>query len=109
QVADAVRVRVVPDLFPLPVREEADLPEWFASGKTVKLNLLEILARWRLFAAQTDKPNVKWFQCSEKRFDLAQLAATRGISLVENAECRLLFRHGSRWENVEETQRPLLR
>src|SRR5256885_6026477 len=46
---------------------------------------------------------------SEKRLDLAQLAATRGISLVKNAECRLLFQDGSCSEQVEEAQRPLLR
>src|SRR5258708_25248934 len=102
KVADAIRVRVIPNLLPIPVREEAHLPKRFAGGETVKLELLEILARRRLFAPQTGEPDIEWFQGAEERIDFAQLAAACGIGLVKNAECRLLFRNRLCWEDVDE-------
>src|SRR6266403_333040 len=75
----------------------------------MELNFLEILARWGLLAAQSGEPNVEGFQCAEKRVDFAQLAATGGIGLVENAEGRLVFRDHLSRKNVDELQRPLLR
>src|SRR5260370_3408952 len=109
KMTDAIRVRVIPNLLPLPVREEAHLPKRFARGETVKLELLEIFARGGLFAAQSSEPDVEWFQSAEERLDFAQLAAAGGIGLVKNAECRLLFLDRLFREDVDEMQRPLLR
>jgi len=78
KVADAIQLRVIPNLLPIPVREEAHLPKRFAGGETVKLELLEILARRRLFAPQTGEPDIEWFQGAEERIDFAQLAAACG-------------------------------
>ncbi|OLB82697.1 MAG: hypothetical protein AUI12_18425 [Acidobacteria bacterium 13_2_20CM_2_57_6] len=102
KVANAIRVGVVPNLCPVPVGEKADLPELFASGETVKLNLLEALTRWGLLPAQAGEPNVEWFQGTEKRFDFAQLAAASGIGLIKNAKRRFLLSHGSRRQDVNQ-------
>src|SRR5229473_2218620 len=104
KMADAIRVRVIPNLLPIPIREEALLPKRFAGGETVKLQLLEILARRRLFAPQTGEPDIEWFQGAEKRLDFAQLAAACGIGPVKNAEYRLLFLDRLFWEDVDEMQ-----
>src|SRR5260370_41435535 len=107
KMTDAIRVRVIPNLLPLPVREEAHLPKRFARGETVKLELLEIFARGGLFAAQSSEPDVEWFQSAEERLDCAQLSAAGGIGLVKNAECRILLRDGLLGEDVYCGQRPL--
>src|SRR5260370_25002205 len=102
EVADAIRVRVIPNLLPIPVREEAHLPKRFAGGETVKLQLLEIPARRRLFAPQTGEPDIEWFQSPEERIDFAQLAAACEIGPVKNPECRLLFGNRLPWADVDE-------
>src|SRR5260370_41669077 len=100
QVADAIRIHVVPNLFPIPVRKEAHLPQGLAGGKTMQFDLLEILARRGLFAPQSCEPNVEGLQRSEERIDFAHLAAACRIGLVENAECRLLLRARFLWEDL---------
>ncbi len=104
-----MRLGVIPNLFPIPIGEETHLPEGLAGGQSVKLDLLEVPARGRLIAPQSGEPNVERLKGAEKRLDLAQLAAARGIGPVENAECRLLLRYRLRGEDVDEMQRPFLR
>src|SRR5260370_17828541 len=82
EVADAIRVRVIPNLLPIPVREEAHLPKRFAGGETVKLQLLEIPARRRLFAPQPGEPYIEWVQSPEVTIAFSQLSAPGGLRPV---------------------------
>src|SRR5260370_3011425 len=109
QVADATRLGVIPNLLPIPIGEETRFPERLAGWQSVKLDLLEVPARGRLIAPQSGESKVEGLECTDKRLDLAELAAARGVGPVENAEGRLLLRDRLRREDVDEMQRPFLR
>src|SRR5262249_56934317 len=51
QMANAIRSRVVPDLFPAPISKQPHLPHIFAARKAMQFDFLEVSARRRLLAA----------------------------------------------------------
>src|SRR5260370_12643137 len=92
QVADAMRLGVIPNLFPIPIGEETHLPEGLAGGQSVKLDLLEVPARGRLIAPQSGEPNVERLKGAEKRLDLAHLPPTPATRPVHNSQSPLSLR-----------------
>src|ERR1700728_1140084 len=94
QILDFFARRVFPNLAPGPPGERADFQQDFSAGQLVVLDDFQILARWRLFAAQAGEPEIEFFKRRKKRLDLAQVAAAAGIGAVENSKRGLLFGNG---------------
>src|SRR5882724_4451218 len=108
KIGQAVLSRLFPDLRPCPVCERTYLQQSFPARQTVLLDLLQILAGGRLFAAQPREPNIEGFKRSHQGLYLAQLAALRGLLAIKNSKLRLLLFDCFLWKYIHQVQRPLL-
>src|SRR5579859_60334 len=101
QVRDGVGSGILPNLLPVPVGEQAYLPQISACGQAVEFELPQILTRRGLFAPQPGEPNVKRFECAHERFDLAQLAAACRLALIQNAKGGFLLSDGLPGKHID--------
>src|SRR5882724_4664439 len=108
KIGQAVLSRVFPDLRPCPVCERTYLQQSFPARQTVLLDLLQIFAGGRLFAAQPREPNIEGFKRSHQGLYFAQLAALRGLLAIENSKLRLLLFNCFLWKYIHQVQRPVL-
>src|SRR5437588_6247323 len=83
---DALLLRIVEDIAPLPIRQRADFQNLFAAGQLVLFDLLQMCSRGRLFSAQASEPHVKVFERAHQRLHFADLAAARGIKCEQPPE-----------------------
>jgi len=106
QIAQMICGRVFPNFAPGPIGKKADFEESLAAGQAVMFGLFQILARGRLFPAETCKPNIERFERFQQWVHFAQLAALRGVFSIQNAKGRFLFFHGLFRKNVYEVEAP---
>ena len=66
QMRDSADNRVLPHLLPIPVREQAHLPQILARRQTVNFHFLQIFSCGGLFSPQTREPDVKRFKSAHE-------------------------------------------
>src|ERR1700730_2882834 len=105
---DSAGNRVLPHLLPIPVREQAHLPQILSRRQTVNFHLLQIFTRGGLFSPQTREPDVKRFKRAHERFDFSQLATPSGLAEIQHTESPFLLSNRLRGKHVDQIERPLL-
>ena len=109
QVVDFFARGVFPNLPPGPCGERTDFQQGLAAGQLMIFDDFQIGSRGRLFAAQSRKPEIEFFETCEQRLDFAQMAASSGIGTIENSERGFLFGNGLFCGKILHVEIPLAR